>query len=265
MAESRPCSTAWYRNAEFSALRAAGCRPKLTLLRPSVVKESGNSPFTARRPSRVLLPASANSASPVPSVKVSTSNTYCPPRSPSSSPAPRSSRAVASFCAGVFAMPSGPMHSATAGTPYFFMTGASLENLLPSPSKFIEFIMGRPGVRRTASSTTAGSVESMTSGASTSRLSRFTSEAIISSSSDRSVVATHTSRQCAPPSTWSLAMSTSPSMSPSRTRRLALREPCALSRSPISMGGGSWRSATEPSAELMNSNVRAARAVLVNT
>ena len=42
--------------------------------------------------------------------------------------------------------------------PYFFITGAKPVNLLPSSSRFIEFIMGLPGICRTAARMTAGSV-----------------------------------------------------------------------------------------------------------
>ena len=108
-------------------------------------------------------------------------------------------------------MPSGPMHMAMAGTPYLFMTGAIPANLPPSPSRLMEFMTGLPGIWRMAASTTSGSVESTTRGASTSRLSRLTRLTMNSFSSALSVVATHTSRQWAPSSAWLLARSTRPS------------------------------------------------------
>ena len=93
------------------------------------------------------------------------------------------------------------MHRAIAGIPYFAIMGASDLNLLPSPSRFIELIIGLPGICSIAFSITLGSVESITSGASISKLRCFASFNMNSFSSERSVVATHTSRQCAPSST----------------------------------------------------------------
>ena len=81
------------------------------------------------------------------------------------------------------------------------LVGASFSNLLPSPSRLIELIIGLPGICFTDDSITSGSVESITSGASISKLNLFTKFNINSSSSERSVVATQTSRQCAPSST----------------------------------------------------------------
>ncbi len=92
-------------------------------------------------------------------------------------------------------MPLGPMHKAIAGKPYFAIIGASFSNLEPSPSRFIELMMGLPGICFTAASITSGSVESITSGASISKLNLFTRFNMNSFSSERSVVATHTSRQ----------------------------------------------------------------------
>ena len=211
IAQSRPLATAWCRNAELMTRRAAGASPKLMLLRPRTVKADGNRLFTSSIPSSVLGPAPANSSSPVPSVNVSTSNTNWSSRRPYPFPSSTIISAVRTFCSGVFAMPSGPMHMATAGTPYLAITGARRANREPSPSRFIELIIGRPGTCRTAASTTSGSVESMTSGAATSMLMRFTRDTIKSLSSSRSVVATHTSRQCAPSSTCERARSTRPS------------------------------------------------------
>ena len=55
-------------------MRAAGTRPKLTLLSPSVVKEFGNLCLTSFITYSVFFHASANSFSPVAKVKVRTSN-----------------------------------------------------------------------------------------------------------------------------------------------------------------------------------------------
>lgn len=76
-----------------------------------------------------------------------------------------------------------------------------------------------------ASVITLGSVESMTKGASTSRLNLFTSFFINSSSSALSVVATQTSIQWAPSPTCSLPRSISPSKSSDNTSLFALFEP----------------------------------------
>ena len=93
------------------------------------------------------------------------------------------------------------MHKAIAGKPYLAIIGASFSNLLPSPSRLIELIIGFPGICMTDASITSGSVESITRGASISKLNRFTKFSINSRSSARSVVATQTSRQWAPSST----------------------------------------------------------------
>ena len=111
------------------------------------------------------------------------------------------SSAVSTFCVGVFAIPSGPIHNAIAGIPYFAINGANALNRLPSPSKLIELIIGLPGICSIADSITSGSVESITRGASISRLRLFTSFRMNAFSSERSVVATQTSMQCAPSST----------------------------------------------------------------
>ena len=66
---------------------------------------------------------------------------------------------------------------------------------VPSPSRLIELIIGLPGICSIADSITCGSVESITRGASISRLKLLTSFRINSFSSERSVVATHTSMQ----------------------------------------------------------------------
>ena len=162
-------------------------------------------------PRMVCTAESANSSWPVASVNVSGSNTYCHSCMPCSRPRSTMSLAVSNFSAAVLAMPPGPMHMATAGTPYLAITGARPEKRLPSPSRFIEFMTGLPGICRMAASTTAGSVESITSGVSISRLSLLTSATMVSSSSSRSVVATQTSRQWAPASACSRASPTSPS------------------------------------------------------
>ena len=109
------------------------------------------------------------------------------------------------------AIPSGPIHKAIDGKPYFAIIGASFSNRLPSPSRFIELIIGLPGIWVTAASMISGSVESITRGASISKLNRFTKFNMNSNSSARSVVATQTSRQCAPSSTCILPKVTKPS------------------------------------------------------
>ncbi len=111
-------------------------------------------------------------------------------------------------------------------------------------------MIGFPGICSIAEEITSGSVESITNGASTSKLIFFTSCNMNSFSSALSVVATQTSRQCAPSSTWDLAKSTSPSKSSFKTSCLALREPCVFTRSPIIKGGGTCFSSTAFKAEL---------------
>ena len=191
--------------------RAGGVRPKLMLLSPSAVNESGNSFLTSLMPSSVSTPALRNSSWPVASVNVRTSNMYWSGASPYFCPSSNRSLAVSSFSLAVFAMPPGPMHSAIAGVPYSAITGARLAKREPSPSRFIELIMGLPGTCRIAARITSGSVESITSGASTSRLSLFTRFTMNSSSSDFSVVATQTSMQWAPSSACERPRLTSPS------------------------------------------------------
>ena len=146
MALSRPFWTAWYRNTEFSIRRACGTRPKLMLLRPRVVKDVGNLSFTSFIPSRVCFPALRNSSSPVASVNVKTSKMNCSGRKPYFFPDLYNSSAVATFCSGVFAIPSGPIHNAIAGIPYLAINGANALYLLPSPSRFIELMIGLPGI-----------------------------------------------------------------------------------------------------------------------
>ena len=180
---------------------AYGTSPKLTLLSPSTVNEFGNLSLTSLIPSSVFFPASENSASPVAKVNVKTSKMNCPGFNPYCFPVSYSNSAVCTFSCGVFAIPFGPMHSAIAGTPYFDISGANFLKREPSPSRLIELIIGRPGICSKAASITSGSVESITRGASTSKLIFFTRFSINSFSSERSVVATHTSRQCAPSST----------------------------------------------------------------
>ena len=104
--------------------------------------------------------------------------------------------------------------------------------------------MAHPGYARSAASITGASVESTQSGASTASASFFTRRRIWLASSVRSVKARHTSSVWAPPSTWLRAIGTSSSSRSSSASCFTLREPCVLSRSPIIIGAGSWRSAT---------------------
>ena len=77
----------------------------------------------------------------------------------------------------------------------FCHSGAICLKRKPSPSRFIEFIMGSPGICSSDASITFGSVESITRGASTVRQRCFTRLHMNSFSLSLSVVATHTSRQ----------------------------------------------------------------------
>ena len=54
MALSNPALTAWYRKTEFNALLACGDKPKLMLLKPSVVTAFGKCSFTSLIPSNVF-------------------------------------------------------------------------------------------------------------------------------------------------------------------------------------------------------------------
>ena len=116
------------------------------LLNPKVVKEFGNFSFTSLIPSIVFFPASKNSSSPVAKVNVSTSKINCSSFNPYFFPVSKRSCAVSTFSCGVFAMPFGPIHNAIAGNPYFDIIGASFSNLLPSPSRLMELIIGLPGI-----------------------------------------------------------------------------------------------------------------------
>ncbi len=78
-------------------------------------------------------------------------------------------------------------------------------------SMLMEFTMPRPGRCASAAASTAGSVESIMSGASTLIDSSFTTRDICSASSARSVSATQTSSTCAPDSACSRATRTMPS------------------------------------------------------
>ena len=116
------------------------------LLRPRVVNAFGNLSFTSLIPSSVFFPALRNSSSPVARVNVRTSKMNCSNRRPYFFPDSYYSSALSTFCCGVFAMPAGPIHNAIAGIPYFAINGASDLNRLPSPSRFMELIIGFPGI-----------------------------------------------------------------------------------------------------------------------
>ena len=195
MAQSSPTFTAWYKNTEFITILACFSSPKLILLNPKTVYDSGMLSCTMRIPSRVFFPASRNSFSPVANVNVKTSKMNWCFSSLYFLPSCIIMRATCSFSSGVFAMPSGPIHIAMAGAPYFAMSGAICLKRKPSPSRFIEFIMGSPGICSSDASITFGSVESITRGASTVRQRCFTRLHMNSFSLSLSVVATHTSRQ----------------------------------------------------------------------
>ena len=133
-------------------------------------------------------------------------------------------------------MPLGPMHIAIDAKPYFDINGDNLWNLEPSPSRFIELMIGFPGICLMAASITAGSVESKTRGASISRLRRLTS-LVITFISSLSVVATHTSIAVFT-STLVLLQLKSPSISCLRFI-FRLSGTLVLSRSPIMRVGDS--------------------------
>ena len=120
-------------------------------------------------------------------------------------------RAISSFRAAVFAIPTSSIVSATTAAPFAFTTGTTLSMRVRPFSMLIEFTIARPGMCSSAALTTSSSVESIMIGDSTDIESSFTTSAICTASSARSVTATHTSSTWAPASTCSRATCTIPS------------------------------------------------------
>ncbi|MNY03229.1 hypothetical protein D3C86_1358390 [compost metagenome] len=212
MARSSPACTQWCRKTELSTPRAWGARPKLTLLTPSTVSTPGMASLMRRMPSMVAAAESLNSSSPVARVKVRSSKmraSFGRPYSPQTMAWMR--WATSSLRAAVLAMPTSSMVSATTAAPCSRTWGSKASMRVRPFSRWTELTMARPGLVLRASTMTAGSVESIIRDASMPMASFLTTLRICSTSSPRSVRATHTSRTCAPPSTCSRATSRTPS------------------------------------------------------
>ena len=97
-------------------------------------------------------------------------------------------------------MPTSSIVSATSAAPCFFASGTTASMRLRPFSMLMELMIARPGTCSSAASMTDASVESIMSGVSTLIESSFTTFAICSASSPRSVSATQTSSTCAPDS-----------------------------------------------------------------
>ncbi len=97
-------------------------------------------------PLRVSTAELAYSCSPVASVNVSTSKIYCHGFNPYFIPVSYSNFATDFLSSDVFAIPFGPIHMEIAGIPNFAIIGAREWKREPSPSRFIEFIIGLPGI-----------------------------------------------------------------------------------------------------------------------
>ena len=212
IARSSPASTQWWRNTLLSTARAPGETPNDTFETPSEVLTPGISAFTRRMPSIVSTADGFHSSSPVVSVNVSTSKIRSSRSSPCSSHTISVIRwAISSLRSAVLAIPTSSIVSAISAAPCSFASGATTSSLSRPASRFTEFTIARPGICSSAVRITSGSVESIWIGAGCVSDTRFTTCLICSSSSWRSVSATHTSSTCAPPSTWSSATATSPS------------------------------------------------------
>ena len=210
MARSRPACTAWYRKTEFTTSRAGFERPKLTFETPRQMKTPGFSALMRRMPSSVSSALRRYSSPPVASVKVSGSKTRLSGGTPYSFATATVRRATSALRSAVCAIPFSSMVMATTAAPYRRTSGSTFFTRSPDFSRLTEFTMQRPGCTLSAASTTSASVESIMSGASTDCASSFTSVRICAASSSRSFIATHTSSTCAPPSTWSRAMRSTP-------------------------------------------------------
>ena len=119
--------------------------------------------------------------------------------------------AISTLRSAVLAMPTSSMVSAISAAPWALASGTTTSALSRPASRLIELTMARPGICSSAARMTSGSVESIWIGAGWVSAMRLTTSLIWTSSSWRSVRATHTSSTCAPPSTWSSATCTSPS------------------------------------------------------
>ncbi len=212
MARSSPASTQWCRNTLLSTLRAVMLTPKDTLETPSEVLTPGICSLIARIPSIVATALGRHSSSPVVSVNVRQSKIRSSGSKPCSSQQSWVIRwATSSLRSAVLAIPTSSMVSAISAAPCALASGTTRSSLARPASRLIELTIARPGICCSAVSITSGSVESTWIGAGWVSEMRLTTWRICSSSSWRSVSATHTSRTCAPPWTWSSATVIRPS------------------------------------------------------
>ena len=153
-----------------------------------------------------------HSSSPVVSVKVSASKISASGSSPCSSQAISLMRwAISTLRSAVLAMPTSSMVSAISAAPWALAIGITVSALSRPASRLMELTIARPGICSSAFSITSGSVESTWIGAGWVSDTRLATSRICSSSSWRSVSATHRSSTWAPPVTWSSATVTRPS------------------------------------------------------
>ncbi len=212
IARSSPASTQWCRKTELSTARAGWPTPKLTLETPSDVFTPGISCLMRRMPSIVATADGRHSSSPVVSVKVRQSKISSSGSRPCSSQAICLMRwAISTLRSAVLAMPTSSMVSAISAAPCCTASGITVSALARPASRLIELTIARPGIWSSALAITSGSVESTWIGAGWVSETRLATVRICSSSSARSVSATHRSSTCAPPSTWSSATCTRPS------------------------------------------------------
>ena len=163
-------------------------------------------------PSIVSTADGFHSSSPVVSVKVSASKMSSSGAMPCSSHTmSRMRRATSSLRSAVLAMPTSSMVSAIRAAPWAMAMGTTRSSFARPASRFTELTIARPGIWSSAVSMTSGSVESTWIGAGCVRETFLATRRICSSSSWRSVSATHRSSTWAPPSTWSSATWTRPS------------------------------------------------------
>ncbi len=186
--------------------------PKLTLETPSEVLTAGSCSLISRMPSIVSTADGFHSSSPVVSVKVSASKISSSGSMPCSSHTSSRMRwATSSLRSRVLAMPVSSIVSAISPAPWASAIGTTLSSLSRPASRLTELTIARPGICSSARSITSGSVESTWIGAGWVSETFLATSRICSSSSWRSVSATHRSSTCAPPSTWSSATCSSPS------------------------------------------------------
>ena len=182
------------------------------MLTPSDVFTPGISCLILRMPSIVATALGRHSSSPVVRVNVRQSKMSSSGSRPCSSQQSSLSRcAISNLRSAVLAIPTSSMVNAISAAPCALASGTTRSSLARPASRLIELTIARPGICWSAVSITSGSVESIWIGAGWVSEIRLTTWRICSSSSWRSVSATHTSSTCAPPVTWSSATVSRPS------------------------------------------------------